>query len=616
MFDFFQIIDFNSSGKFKNFSTSFESLNFYSGIRKFSHSLMLRNSYITYLERDNNTNSNYHSSNGIHIFIYGSVFSNNEYFKITNKKPVKLNASPVKLNASNVYEFYKKYNLELVKYLKGSFVISIYEENKNTAYFITDRLNVLPLYYFYSDGILIISSSVKLILKTGLVPDNIDEFALTEQLLFDYILGDKTYYKSIKRLNNGTVYKFSIEGIEQNKYWSVENLYREKLLPREDSLDLLAEQLFNNVQLYTSDTKKLLVSLTGGFDGRTNVAMLRKNPEDFHCYSYGMPGSKQIEIPKLIAEKTGIDYQPVYCDEEFENNYVAAGEKAVDFSNGNAPFSQAVMPYAYQRLSAYSDTILSGLFGSEILRPLHNLGIIFNDYSEKIFRSENYKDTIAKLIRGLNTYKYLNPAITSNSIDTVIEYFGKNYFEKFKDYDPVTRFFFFVIEEGIRKYFSQEIQIERVYVTNRFPYLDDDFVDLVYQTTYAGMYNGFLGKSKYKRRKGQLLYAHIIKKYKPELGDILLDRGYKPKDLLLPSPFNYFKIAPGVYKARKYREKAGNDTFNTPLWSKSFIAKHINVNTDKNIFNDGMKKFNAFNDSYKLLKYSHLLSIKYFLAHG
>ena len=77
--------------------------------------------------------------------------------------------------------------------------------------------------------------------------------------------------------------------------------------------------------------------------------------------------------------------------------------------------------------------------------------------------------------------------------------------------------FFFILQEGIRKYFMQEIQIERVYVTTRFPYLDDDLVELIYKTTFAGMYNGFLKKSMVKRRKGQLLYAHIINKYKPEL---------------------------------------------------------------------------------------------------
>lgn len=98
----------------------------------------------------------------------------------------------------------------------------------------------------------------------------------------------------------------------------------------------------------------------------------------------------------------------------------------------------------------------------------------------------------------------------------------------------------FILEERIRKYFSKEIQVERVFIVNRFPHWDDDFAKLIYKIPFAGMYYGFWGKSKFKSRKVQLLYAYILNKYNFELANIILDRGYKPNDLLKPFPINFY----------------------------------------------------------------------------
>jgi hypothetical protein len=140
-------------------------------------------------------------------------------------------------------------------------------------------------------------------------------------------------------------------------------------------------------------------------------------------------------------------------------------------------------------------------------------------------------------------------------------------------------------------------------------------VELIYKTPWAGMYNGFLGESKFKRRKGQLLYAHIIKKHLPELGKIVLDRGYKPNDLLLIFPFNFIKIALGVIKAKRYMaKKGGNDTFKTELWAKPTMD-HIASNLTRQKF---MGKKLSINDnpvsnSGTFLTLRHFSSLKLFL---
>ena len=404
--------------------------------------------------------------------------------------------------------------------------------------------------------------------------------------------------------------------MKKKVYWDVSSLFHRKLLDKKESLDLLAEKLKTNVNLYSSDAEKVLISLTGGFDGRTNLAVLDCPKEEFLCYSYGMPGSKQIKVPQEIAKITGVNYQSIILDQKFLDEYYENTLITSYFSNGTAPVGFCNIPYSYIKLMHYSDTIITGLFGSEVLRPLHNNRIQVNDQSFAIFLSDNFKSGIDKALNNINVNNYFPDVSLGDTKDELIDFFKSNYFEKYKNFEKTTIFFFFIIQEGIRKYFSQEISLERVYVTTRFPYFDTDFVNLIYKTPWAGMYNGFLGESKFKRRRGQLLYAHILKKYNPALGKIILDRGYRPDDLLLPFPVNFFKIGKGVLETKRYVKKVqGNDTFKTEIWAKETLEKITQMPYNKGnsilrIHLDGQLIDCKQPSSY--LTYRHMASIRAF----
>ncbi|MDD5362398.1 MAG: hypothetical protein PHN88_09715 [Ignavibacteria bacterium] len=606
MFDYFQIVYFgkNSGG---NRKYSFLNNPYYKNLTSVEYEKEFKNSYAVYLEREK-TGKNYFAKDGVNIFLFGTVYTNNRYKKLTGE-------SPKIINAEMIYGLHLNSGDKFTDNIKGSFVITIYDENKNTIKVISDRLNVLPLYYSFKEGVLVISSSVRMILESGQVSKELNHTALTEQLIFDFTLGTKTYYKDISRIDNGTIYEFSSAGKSENRYWNVEKLYNDKLFSKKESLEMLGRQLHENTNLYSFDTDKILVALTGGFDGRANVAMLDKKKEDFLCYSYGMPGSRQVEIPKEICGKLKINFSPVILDEEYEKEHDGCALEAIEHSNASAPILRSNYPYAYKKLNSFSKTIMTGLFGSEVMRPLHNAGIMVNDYSEKLFLSDSPAETLDGIFEDIKKKNYLDPKIIDDGMEEIKRELLGGYFEKYKERGKVLRFFFFIIQEGVRKYFSQEIQIERVYVTTRFPFFDDDFVELMYKTPFAGMYNGFLGKSKFKRRKGQLLYAHIYKRFKPELGKINLDRGYKPDDLLKPFPFNFISIYKGVKKTAAYKRASGNDTFNSEKWTEKFISDVLHEGSDKTgVFGNRLKeKFKDKSYLKDLLKYSHFISLqKYF----
>ena len=610
IFDLYFELDFNSAFRQQGEKVNFQSREIYHDIKGDQHITEFKGGYCTTLNRRVFENCFSRQADEL-LWIFGYVYTNAQYESLKGH-------SPKEINAKSIFDLRQAYPNDWYKYIKGSYVIIIYNENTKRLEAYTDYLNVLPLYYSYDGERLAISSNTSLLLEQKWVDKTTNNLAICMQHLFDYMLGEHYFVKGIKRMENARCYHFSPANKSVDIHWDVSQLKHEKLLQRDQSLDLLAKQLKKNVNLYTSYAQPVSVSLTGGFDGRTNVAMIDLASEQFKCYSYGMPGSKQIEVPKKIADHININYTPIYLDSTFLDQYSSLSQRASYFSNGTAPIGFANKVFAYTQLQNYSDTIITGLFGSEILRPIHNNRIQVNDQSYAIFLNKDIRKGIQEAIANRSNLTFTDIKLEAFE-DELLNYFQQNYFEKYSSYDPVTRFFFFIIQEGLRKYFSQELSIERVYVTTKYPYFDMDIVNLIYQTPWAGMYNGFLGESKVKRRKGQLLYAHIMKKYMPKIMEVEMDRGYKPSALLDPFPINYIKLALGVYRAKKYMKKhKGNDTFKTKDWAHNTLLSICQEKEDiLNFYNLNSKqlsytKKNA--DKGYFLTFRYFASLKFFLS--
>lgn len=605
MFDIYGLIDFRGKNNLSKIQNPFLHYKYYNDISYKEYLVQTSSAKIFYLERKQTT-ENYLYDSSEHLFIFGFVFSSKNYELLKGIKPKKL-------TARDVYNLYKKYDKNFIYYIKGSFVIIIYNERKKHLFCISDQLNVLPIYYAYKDGLFLFSSAIKPILDSGFVNHTINKTAITEFAIFDYPLGSKTYYKDITMLDYGEILIVNDKGVKKERYFYIDSLFQSKLMKKQESLIALGEVLYDNINLYTSDSKKFLLSLTGGFDGRANLALINRPAEDFLCYSYGMPGSRQITIPMEIAQRLKINYKPIYLNKDFEEQYEDCALRSLFYSDGTAPILRANYPYAYQQLKEFSNTAITGLFGSEILRPIYNLGILFNDNSERLFMGKDFDKDLKYSFEYEKKHGYLKTQLFEECYEEIRNFIWKNYFVPYKDIDKLTSFFFFFIGEGIRKYFMQEIRIERVFINTRFPYFDFDFVQLMYRTPFAGMYNGALKKSAIKRRRAQLLYAYVINQYKPILSAIITDRGYKPKDLL--SPISYIKIMPGYIRTQLYNRKIGNDTFNSERWTDILFSKKIELMKKETEIFPGtlLEKYEDKENLKENYYFSRVFSLKYWL---
>jgi hypothetical protein len=255
------------------------------------------------------------------------------------------------------------------------------------------------------------------------------------------------------------------------------------------------------------------------------------------------------------------------------------------------------------------------MYGSEFIRPINVTrdAITINTQTVQAFFSENILDSLADYFNRVkkSPKAYFKEEIFNGKVlDETIELIRKNYIEGKESLSKEQRMFNFYLNEGMRKFFMELIRVDRMFVNHNIPYLDLDFLELFLNTEYAGVYNNTFDESLIKRRKGQLFYVDVIDRLKPELNNIAVERGYKPK--YLKSGLGWLCIVTGYVFAKKINKALkGNTTFDTKKWQTIVLSANSTLLAQHdNLFNSNL--FSRFQHG-EYLENEHVFSRHYSL---
>jgi len=357
----------------------------------------------------------------------------------------------------------------------------------------------------------------------------------------------------------------------------------------------MADTFLNTAVKYFPD-EHYITALTGGFDGRALTAtglFLHKN---FLCYCMGTGSSADLITARSVAEKAGIAFLPILTDDNYVTRHsFESGKSFIRGSSGTGTFSRAHYIYGASLLAQKTRLIISGNFGSELLRAMHKTGVMISPALYHVFTSANPKVASERLYSNPVT-RYLNKDLfftEMKKLDDAIESLPC-FDSRYSGLTLNQQFYIFVFEEIFRKYFGSEIVNQAAFLANRTPFLDKDFLAGLFRTGLAGYHSGFFEKNPVKRFKGQVLYAAIIKKAAPELGRLITNKGYCPDDLL--SFMGKLKIIAGRQRMKIQTRVHSND----PLGVKAAWVQnrgfYENLEVDSHIFDKKHVAITAGND--------------------
>ena len=393
--------------------------------------------------------------------------------------------------------------------------------------------SIFPIFWYEDTRFTLVSSSVSLIAALPGVKATINRQFILQQMLFNYPLFNDTLYQEIKLLPSNHAIRYYQGELTFLKHTEIADYYTDNPRPWRQSSSDLTDLFLQTYERYIPKSKAN-ISFTGGFDGRTLVACAQHFGQDFGAFSFGTRINEDVLIPLKQSRSLGIPFKPIYLDEEtyVRKAYYENGKELIHLSSDYSNFLYVHFLHSAKLLSEDAPYLFTGYFGSELFRAFHITGAMV---PRELFSFMAERDENKWIQRVTSSPKlaYINLQMFRKELDELIETlsaYRKSLLSSTES--PSQRFHTLVMEEILRKFFGPIIFAQFNYLTVRTPFLDNTFVKELFLTELAGVNNEFFTQNPVKRLRGQYLYATVINRTYPGLGQLPTQKGYRPIDLL------------------------------------------------------------------------------------
>jgi asparagine synthase (glutamine-hydrolysing) len=489
----------------------------------------------------------------------------------------------------------------VIRNMYGHFYYILLDKTRGKLFIGNSLFSILPVYYMSKNGNIIISDSTSSF--SSEIDMSFNKRFLLENVLFNYQLFNNSYVNGVSLLPVNSYILISEGGFRIIQHTAIENFFVENPKSWKKSTDELSDIFISSAEKYFP-LNSFFVSLTGGFDGRTLVSTGLYHNKRFSTYSFGVEGSNDIRLAQILSDKAGLPYTRVLLDFQYaRQESLVTGLEFIQNSSGGSSFERAHYLYSAKKLKENAKFLITGDFGSEILRSSHLTGSLVSSNLFRLFFNKNFKKALYEL-ESSPEFNWLNKESFRFEWSQL-----KDDLEGLPCFNPVYRslttnqqFYKIMFDEIFRKYFGAEIVNQSKYIINRTPYLDGDFVRSLLKTSLAGVYSDFYTQNPFKRFKGQVLYASIINRTFPEFSGIITDKGYRPGDLLNPS--GTLRIAYSFVRKRLKRKfiqdkdpYSVNAAYisNKMFWEKLKIDHHLfNTRRIEKCFHDQVPPKDSF----------------------
>ena len=554
-------------------------LNKLSGLAsKPAHSEIFKNFYLGNVSIISDTaNKNFIHNKELEIYctIDGLVYVSEEIKKTISAKFT----IPPPLEDKNYLPYlYAHYGKEFINKITGWYNIFLFDNKTKQGLLFNDRLGYLPLFFYESSTHFIFASKIESVLASGLLPSiEFDVVSIAEHLFFNYIVSDHTYIKNVHTMSHATLVQFNLDGqIKTGNYWSLNELLVEKQSSKKAGIDLIDNGLKTALDKVVKDKGgSITASLTGGLDGRIVLSYLMSFKNRLHLYSFGHKDSDDITIPNTIASKEEITYTPYLLDERYlSEDYDRNARKTILNSNGTRNYKRTHYLYAVERISSFTDTTISGIFGDEVLKIS---GVKPNNVISKNsidFIASNFDvELITQKFKQDKLWQYFN--FVPEYIDEFEQRMNliKRSVSKYETINQKCYHFRFLI--NLRKYFGAEVNSYNDFCYNFSPFIDFDFLSAYFKSYFCGIYYPFNSDSLFLKRQALKLYGELVRRNCKQLLYYNTDRGYSMHDAFRIT--GLFKILGRHFVSRRSFPDSYNTRNTNSLFRKILTDDHNDI---------------------------------------
>lgn len=379
------------------------------------------------------------------MIYFGENFTDLELFDKLKAKHHRFDNS----NASYLIHMYEEKGVDFLPELNGWFSGLLIDLQTNKIILFNDRYGMQKIFYHENKDAFYFASEAKALLRICPELRELDMQGVGEMLSCSCVLENRTLYKDIYLLPVSSAWTFQDNTIKKDTYFDPATWENQTWLEKSFFYEKLQDTFKKILPRYFRSNQKIGISLTGGVDTRMIMANMDMSPCKYPCYTFGgmYRESFDVSISRKVAAAKGQTHHNIFLDINFLNIFSYLAEKTIYLTDGYLDVSGASEIYVNKLARDIAPIRLTGNFGGEVMRCLKHLKV--GQYNHNLF----------------------TPDFNSHSVNV------KTILEKQKQASDLS-FILFVESPWCN---NNRLVSEQSQLTLRTPYMDNDFVALLYR---------------------------------------------------------------------------------------------------------------------------------------
>jgi asparagine synthase (glutamine-hydrolysing) len=258
------------------------------------------------------------------IVYNGEIFN---YLELRSK----LESQGVRFKTSSdtevVIQMYAQYGSDCLTQFNGQFAFCIWDRDNKEMFLARDRVGIRPLFYWFQNGAFAFCSEIKGLFTLDQIERTLDKESLSQIFTFWTTLTPKTPFKDIFELQPGHFMKVNTNGIQIQKYWSMNFSSKSELKSNSfaETIEELDELLRDAVKIRLRADVPVGAYLSGGLDSSVTTAYIKDiDPHVLNTFSIGFTDKTYDETAYQLeaAKFFGTNHTAFSCtSEELAENF-------------------------------------------------------------------------------------------------------------------------------------------------------------------------------------------------------------------------------------------------------------------------------------------------------
>lgn len=175
---------------------------------------------------------------------------------------------------------FARWGKDCLRKLNGMFAFAIYDKEQKELFIARDRLGIKPLYYHLDGDRVVFASELAALLKSGLVPKELNQQALPEYLAYHTVLAPQTLVKDVQVLEPGNYMILKGNQVERGCYWQPDISANNGNLTESDVRKRTRELLRASLESRMISDVPIGAFLSGGIDSSAVVGLMAELSND------------------------------------------------------------------------------------------------------------------------------------------------------------------------------------------------------------------------------------------------------------------------------------------------------------------------------------------------